>query len=63
MNRNIVKICKNLRLLIIVFIPNTIIINYLEDLEDIRDAEERLNDSLDSYLTIEEMEKKLGLED
>lgn len=39
------------------------IINYLEDLEDIRDAQERLNDSFDSYLTIEEMEKKLGLED
>ena len=39
------------------------IISFLEDLEDIRDAEARLNDPLESYLTIEEMEKRLGLED
>lgn len=40
------------------------IISFLEDLEDIRDAEARLNDDpLESYLTIEEMEKRLGLED
>ena len=39
------------------------IISFLEDLEDIRDAEERLKDPLESYLTIEEMEKRLGLED
>ncbi|WP_017296319.1 type II toxin-antitoxin system RelB family antitoxin [Geminocystis herdmanii] len=38
------------------------IISYLEDLEDIRDAEIRLSDSLNSYVTIEEMEKRLGLE-
>lgn len=38
------------------------IVSYLEDLEDIRDAEVRLSDSLDSYFTIEEMEKRLGLE-
>lgn len=38
------------------------IISYLEDLEDIRDAEIRLSDSLNSYLTMEEMEKRLGLE-
>ena len=37
------------------------IISYLEDLEDIRDAEIRLSDSLNSYLTMEEMEKRLGL--
>ena len=39
------------------------ILNYLEDLEDIKDAEERLNDPLKSYVSIEEMEKKLGLKD
>lgn len=40
------------------------IISFLEDLEDIREAEARLNDDpLESYLTIEEMEKRLGLED
>ena len=39
------------------------LISYLEDLEDIKDAEESLNEPLESYLTIEEMEKKLGLAD
>jgi RHH-type rel operon transcriptional repressor/antitoxin RelB len=39
------------------------IINFLEDLEDIQDAEESLQEPLESYLTIEEMEKRLGLED
>ena len=39
------------------------LISYLEDLEDIQDAQESLNDPKESYLTIEEMEKRLGLED
>lgn len=39
------------------------LINYMEDLEDMKDAKERLQDSLESYLTREEMEKRLGLED
>ncbi len=39
------------------------LINYMEDLEDIKDAKERLQYPLESYLTIEEMEKSLGLED
>ena len=39
------------------------LLTYLEDLEDIKDAEDSLNEPLDSYLTIEEMEKKLGLAD
>ncbi len=39
------------------------LINYMEDLEDIKDAKERLQYPLESYLTIEEMEKRLGLED
>lgn len=38
------------------------IINYLEDLEDIRDAEYRL-DNPESYLTLDELEKSLDLED
>lgn len=37
------------------------IISYLEDLEDIRDAEYRLNNP-QSYLTIDELEKSLELE-
>jgi RHH-type rel operon transcriptional repressor/antitoxin RelB len=37
------------------------IINYLEELEDIREAEYRLNNP-DSYFTLEQLEKNLGLE-
>ncbi|MBF2057791.1 MAG: CopG family transcriptional regulator [Cyanobacterium sp. T60_A2020_053] len=37
------------------------IISYLEDLEDIRDAEYRLSNP-QSYLTIDELEESLGLE-
>jgi RHH-type transcriptional regulator, rel operon repressor / antitoxin RelB len=36
------------------------IISYLEDLEDIRDAEYRL-DNPESYLTLDELEKSLDL--
>lgn len=39
------------------------LINYMEDLEDIKDAKERLQSPLESYLTIEEMEKRLELAD
>ncbi len=39
------------------------LINYMEDLEDIKDAKERLQSTLESYLTIEEMETRLELED
>jgi RHH-type rel operon transcriptional repressor/antitoxin RelB len=38
------------------------LISYLEDLEDIKDAEYRLSNP-DSYLTIDELEKSLELED
>lgn len=38
------------------------LINYLEDLEDIRDAEYRL-DNPESYVTLDELEKSLELED
>ncbi|MBL1210006.1 CopG family transcriptional regulator [Geminocystis sp. GBBB08] len=38
------------------------IISYLEDLEDIRDAEYRLNNP-ESYLTLDELEKSLDLKD
>lgn len=38
------------------------LINYLEDLEDIKDAEYRL-DNPQSYLTLDELEKSLELED
>lgn len=38
------------------------IISYLEDLEDIRDAEYRL-DNPESYLTLDELEKSLDLAD
>jgi RHH-type rel operon transcriptional repressor/antitoxin RelB len=38
------------------------LINYMEDLEDIRDAEYRL-DNPESYLTLDELEKSLDLED
>ena len=39
------------------------LISYLEDLEDIKDAEESLNEPLESYLTIGDMETKLRLAD
>ena len=39
------------------------LINYLEDLEDIKDAEERLASPPNHYLTLEEVEKELGLAD
>jgi len=38
------------------------LINYLEDLEDIRDAEYRL-DNPESYVTLDELEKSLELAD
>lgn len=38
------------------------LINYMEDLEDIRDAEYRL-DNPESYVTLDELEKSLDLED
>jgi len=38
------------------------LINYLEDLEDIKDAEYRL-DNPESYITLDEWEKSLELED
>lgn len=38
------------------------IISYLEDLEDVRDAEYRLNNP-ESYLTLDELEKSLDLAD
>ncbi|NCO74849.1 MAG: CopG family transcriptional regulator [Cyanobacteria bacterium] len=38
------------------------IISYLEDLEDVRDAEYRL-DNPESYLTLDEWEKSFDLED
>ncbi len=37
------------------------VINYLEELEDIKEAEYRLNNA-DSYLTLEQLEKNLDLE-
>ena len=39
------------------------LISYLEDLEDIKDAEERLENPPSRYLTLEEVEKELGLAD
>ena len=39
------------------------LISYLEDLEDIKDAEERLENPPSLYLTLEEVEKELGLAD
>ena len=39
------------------------LINYLEDLEDIQDAQERLANPPSRYLTLEEVEKELGLAD
>ncbi|GEM_PF-3346438 len=37
------------------------IITYLEDFEDIKDAQERLFNPPDRYLTLEEVEEELGL--
>ena len=39
------------------------IINYLEDFEDIKDVQERLSNRPDHYLSLEEVEKELGLAD
>jgi predicted DNA-binding protein len=39
------------------------IIHYLEDFEDRRDAEERLSNPPDRFLSLEEVEKELGLVD
>ena len=37
------------------------ILNYLEDLEDSRDAQERLSNRPERYFTLAEVEQKLGL--
>jgi predicted DNA-binding protein len=39
------------------------IINYLEDFEDLKNAQERLSKPPDRYLSLEEVEKELGLAD
>ncbi len=39
------------------------IVNYLEDWEDIRDAQERLSNPPQRYLTLEEVEQELDLDD
>lgn len=39
------------------------IINYLEEFEDINDAQERLSNPPNSYLNLEEVEKDLDLAD
>jgi predicted DNA-binding protein len=39
------------------------IIDYLENLEDLQDARERLSDLPNCYLSLEEVEKELGLVD
>ncbi len=39
------------------------IINYLEELEDVKDVQERLSNPPDRYLSLEEVEKELGLAD
>ena len=39
------------------------IINYLEELEDIKDVQERLSNPPAHYLFLEEVEKELGLAD
>ncbi len=39
------------------------IINYLEEFEDINDAQERLSNPPNSYLNLEEVEKELDLAD
>ena len=37
--------------------------NYLEEFEDIKDAQERLSNRPNRYLSLEEVEKELGLAD
>jgi RHH-type rel operon transcriptional repressor/antitoxin RelB len=37
------------------------ILNYLEDLEDIQEAQNRLENPPERYLTLEEVEQELGL--
>jgi RHH-type rel operon transcriptional repressor/antitoxin RelB len=37
------------------------ILNYLEDLEDIQEAQNRLGNPPERYLTLEEVEQELGL--
>ena len=37
------------------------ILNYLEDLEDIQEAQNRLGNRPERYLTLEEVEQELGL--
>lgn len=37
------------------------ILNYLEDLEDIQETQNRLGNSPERYLTLEEVEQELGL--
>ena len=37
------------------------ILNYLEDLEDLQEAQNRLGNSPERYLTLEEVEQELGL--
>jgi RHH-type rel operon transcriptional repressor/antitoxin RelB len=39
------------------------ILSYLEDFADIKEAQERLINPPDRYLTLEEVEKELGLAD
>ena len=39
------------------------IMNYLEDFEDIQEAQVRLSTPPDRYLSLEEVEKELGLAD
>ena len=39
------------------------IINYLEELEDIQDAQERLSNPPSRYFSLEEVEQELGLVD
>ena len=39
------------------------IINYLEEFEDLNDAQERLSNPPNSYLNLEDVEKELGLAD
>lgn len=39
------------------------ILNYLEDFEDIQDANDRLSNRPDRYLTLEQVEQELGLGD
>jgi RHH-type transcriptional regulator, rel operon repressor / antitoxin RelB len=39
------------------------IINYLEDFEDVKNAQDRLANLPEQYLTLEEVERELGLAD